>query len=262
MNQKLKLLPLDKKILKACAILEIKHQTTFVQEFLMDKFFDLNDDCKAIYLALVNRYSDNIPVGNYGGLYVGLSELYNHLGIDKSLLVGDQLLKRELWNDDPNSSKKWSVRVLLGDPNASFKLTNYFVSLADGVRRAWGDKTKIIKMMKRPDENIQTIMNFYWNGKDFEPNNSEVAVSKAILDEKSTSKLILENPQWKRHESDRSKTIHEALKQYHNNKRITTDDPRVVMSIVLKGKMENHEVKLHHYSCISKIFPNFWECIV
>ena len=227
----------------------------------MDRFFDLNEDCKAVYLALVNRYSDEIPVGNYGGLYVGLIELYNDLGIKKTLLVDEQLQKRELWNDDPNSSKKWSARVLLGDPHASFKLTNYFVALADDVRKAWGDKTKILKMMKRPDENIKSVMNYYWNGKDFAPSNSEIAVSKAILDEKTTSKLILENPQWKRHESDRSKTIHQALKQYHNKNTITTDDPRVVMSIVLKGKLEDQQVTLRNYSCVNKIFPRFWECL-
>lgn len=261
MNSKLELLPLDKKILKACAILEIKHQTSFVQKFLMDRFFSLNEDCKAIYLALVNRYSDQIPVGNYGGLYVGLIELYNYLGIKKTLLVDEQLEKRELWNDDSHSSKKWSARVLLGDPNTSFKLPNYFVALADDVRKAWSDKTKILKMMNKPDENIKVVMKYYWDGKDFEPNNSEVAVSKAILDEKTTSKLILENPQWKRHESDRSKTIHQALKQYHNKKTITTDDPRVVMSIVLKGKLENQDVKLTHYSCVNKIFPKFWEAV-
>lgn len=261
MNQKLKLLPLDKKILKACAILEIKNQTDFVEEFLRDRFFQLNDDSKSIYLALVNRYRKEIPVGNYGGLYVGLGELYQDLGIEKSLLVDEQLLKRELWREDKHSSKKWSARILLDDPKASFKLGNYFVDLADKVRRSWNDKTKIKKLMKRPDENIKAVMNFYWNGIDFSPNNSETAVSKAILDEKTTSNLILENPQWINHESDRTKSIHQTLREYHSKKPITTDDPRVVMSIVLKGKIENQEVKLKNYSCISKIFPSFWECL-
>lgn len=261
MNQLQVLLPLDKKIIKACAILEIKYQTEFVEEFLRDKFFDLNDDSKAVYLALVNRYKKEIPVGNYGGLYVGLRELYNHLGITKKFIMGNQLERRELWIDDDNSSKQWSARILLGEPLASFHLNNYFVELADKVRKTWKNKIKILKLLKKPDENIQTVMNHYWNGKEFHGNNSEIAVSKAILDEKSTSKLILENPQWKRHESDRTTTIHQTLREYHNNKVISTDDPRVVMSIVLKGKLEDHKVELKNYNCINKIFPRFWECL-
>ena len=124
--EKLKLLPLDKKVLKACAILEIKNQTSFVEKFLLENFFDLSDDCKSVYLALVNRYNDSIPVGNYGGLYVGLWYLYQDLGITKKFIMGEQLKSRSLILNDDNSSKKWSVKILLGYPTADFKLGNYF----------------------------------------------------------------------------------------------------------------------------------------
>lgn len=253
-------LPFDKKILKACAVLEIVNQSKFVEEFLLENYDQLNDDCKSIYLALVNRYNEKIPVGNYGGLYEALDFLYHdHFRIEKKFVLGKQLQSRP--RADNTSSKVWSTKILLGYSDASFKLGNYFVNLADDVRKAWLKNKINKKFLSKKDENIRRVMEYYWNGKKFPVDNSEIAVFKAVIDEKSTNKLVLENPTWKSHETDRTESIFTTLKEYHARKTITTQDPRIAMSIVLKGKLEKQDVELQNPVCLTKIFPRFWECL-
>ena len=175
--------------------------------------------------------------------------------------MGEQLEKRQLWKHDENSSKYYSARLLLGYSDGHFKINNYFVYLADRVKRTWNDHKKLFKLMKKPDENLRSVMDFYFTNKDFQPSNSELAVHKAILDEKSTSKILLKNPQLKRHEENRLETILQTLKQYHNNVIISTDDPRQAMTVILTGRMDKKQVILQNYSSINKIFPKFWKCI-
>lgn len=254
--QQLDKIPLDKKKLRFCSHLEVINQTSRIERFLMDNWHMLNDDGKFIYISLVNRYNYRIPVGDYGGLYEGLKYLYgSHLGIEKQFILGRQLQGRP--EIDGTSSKLQSTKVLLGDAHTGFE--NYFVDLADEVRVAWNKNKITLKYLRTPDANILTVMKFVLDGKDFSATNSELAVSKAILDEKSTNKIILENPQFKAHEEDRTKTILRTLKEYHDNKVITTTDHRQAWSVVCKGYLEDRKVELKHPQVITKSFPNFWE---
>lgn len=254
----LQLIPPDKKIHKFSAILEIVHQTKKVQKTLIDNWDKLNDDSKWVYISLVNRYNDEIPVGNYGGLYEGLDYLYHqYLKTPKKFNIGQQLINRERANN--SSSKVKSTMTVLFQHHNDFD--NYFVSLADNVRKAWNKGKVTPKYLMTPDENICKVMRFVLDGRDFHADNSELAVSKAILDERQTSRIILENPQFKNHEEDRTKTILQTLKEYHNNKPISTTDHRQAWSIICKGYLEDKKVTLQNPLCITKSFPNFFRII-
>lgn len=258
-KQQLQLIPKNKIILKACALKEIKHQTEFVEEYLRDNLEYLSDDLMAIYLSLVNRNKKKIPVLNYGGLATGLDVLYrDDLCIEKELVMGKQLQGRKL--RDPNSSKVNSAKAVLFHPDVK-KLDNYFVQLSDKVRKVWNDKRKLRKMMNMHDDNILRMMKFYFDKTSYIVDNSEIAVFDAIINEKNLMKRIEQNHSWANHETDRTQTIHQTLKQYHNDKIITTNDPRIVICIILKGKLEDKRVQVKYPNVVSKIFPKFWELI-
>ena len=255
----LSLIPKSKVILSACALLEIKHQTKFVEEFLRDNLEFLSDDLMAIYLALLNRHNAKIPVLNYGGLATKLDVLYNDdLGIHKELIMGKQLQKRKL--RDPDSSKMNSAKAVLFHSDVAM-LSNYYVNLSDKVRKTWDDRAQLVKLMNKPDENILTMMKFFFDSTQYVVKNSEMAVFDAIINEANLMKRIEQNPSWKNHETDRTNTIHQTLKEYHDNRMITTTDPRIIISVVLKGRMEHvaDNIKFPHLT--SKIFPKFWELI-
>lgn len=249
--------PLDKKILKACAILELKNNTEFVQKFLLDKFFDLNDDSKSIYLALINRHNQVIPVGNYGGLLTALKVYYDLSGINKLFLVEKQLSSRKLI--DQHSSKVGIAMFLLGYDVTHYNIPLYYKNIVKRVLDSWNDPKKIIECMETPDNNIVRVMEYCFKGIYYETNNSEIDVYTAILDESQTDKLIQKNKSWLNHETDRTKTIKLSLNQYHNKNTITTDDPRVIMGIALKAKIADREVHFKFPSAISKIYPRFWD---
>ncbi len=260
-NEILKLIPKSKLILSACAILEIKNETLFVEEFLRDNVENLSDDLMAIYLALLNRNNKKIPVLNYGGLATKLDVLYrDDLHVKKKLIMGKQLQKRKL--RDINSSKMDSAKLLLFPIDYNL-LGNYYTKLAYKVRRNWddGNTSSIFRMMNQPDENILRMMKYFFDGTRYKVDNSEIAVFDAIINEKHLDNLIREYTSWKNHETDRSKTIHQTLKQYHIGKKITTTDPRIIICIVLKGKLEHRKVIVKYTHLVSKIFPRFWEVI-
>lgn len=259
-KQQLKLIPKSKVILSACAIKEVKHQTEFVEEFLRDNLEYLSDDLMAIYLFLVNRYKKKIPVLNYGGMATKADVLFrDELGIEKELIMGTQLQGRKL--RDNNSSKVNSAKAVLFHSDVKM-LNNYYVGLSDDVRKAWNNKTKLRKMMNRPDDTILRMMNYYFDGTKYSVNNSEIAVFDAIINQQNLMRHIKEYPSWKNHETDRTKTIHKTLKEYYNDQVITTVDPREIICIVIKGKLEKKDVRIKYPHLPSKIFPKFWELIM
>lgn len=239
--------------------MEIINQDNKVQNFLLNNFETLNDDCKAIYLALVNRYNHSIPVLNYSGLYEALDYLYHfYFKIDKQFILGSQLSSRN--RADTSSSKIKSVKALL--TNNELDTTNYFVKMAYQIRGDWNHGLVNNTYMSKKDDNLVQIMNHFWHNEDIERPNSETDVYEAIINQTKTNMLIKRNPSWVNHETNRALTIPQTLKQYNEYKPITTDDPRIVISIVLKSKLDGEEqVKIQHPSCVSKIFPKFWEYI-
>lgn len=258
-KEQLKLIPKSKVIIKACALKEIKHQTEFVEKFLLENIEYLSDDLMAIYLALINRHKKKIPVLNYGGLATGLDVLYkNELGIHKELIMGEQLKGREL--RDKNSSKVNSAKAVLFHSDVKM-LDNYFVELSDKVRKHWNHKTKLRKMMNKPDDNLLRMMKHYFDRTNYIVDNSEIAVYDAIIHEKNLMKRIKQYPSWANHETNRTETIYVTLKQYHNCNIISTTDPRIIICIVLKGKLDNIEPRIKYPHLVTKIFPKFWELI-
>ena len=248
-------IPPDKKILKGFALMEIQHQTTHIQDFIMNHWQELNEDSQAVGLALANRYNHRIPVLNYGGLYEGLYVLYHEfLGIEKEFILGKQLASRPRASD--KSSKKWIARHVLGSPSASFHLDGYYLELGDKMYRNWPDRKTVTTMMKEPDKNLKRVVDYVNIGKGFHIDNSEIAVSAVILeiaDPLETLKLYGE--QWKAHETDRTKTLIKALRDYKDGKVIDIPDPRIIFSLIAKSKLDKKDVKIKNEYLVNKIFP-------
>lgn len=272
------LIPLDKSWITRMGILDLVNGYSDINVFLENQN-NLGDDLTALKKVCYDwKRSTTIDVGESGTLYRFLRFASWKLKLNKKFTIHKTLRDRNI-TDNPNimdcslrellkldnETSQWaSASVLLGNkertPNPPYKLVLTYEAVAHWEQR----RAKGLSWEPRYDKTILnqalTFLKLLHN-KDvsFVPKQAEDYCFARAFDFIGVEQGELLWPSLKGHESNRIVEMEEALKQYGNNKQITSRDHRVVQSIAMKGIVENIEVKFKYPESVNKTWPQFWD---
>lgn len=247
-------IPLSKTIIKDCTLLELQSGEDKLQNFLLHQN-DLSEDVLACLEVLtIGRKLGVAKVRNFRSLLIGLKMLEIQKGIKFDIVMGNQLSEREL---DPQSSQWESAKVCCGLQTFD---SRYHVEIAKTVVMKYNQGYRE-ELFDTKDEVYLELLEYVKTGMKMRINNPEIAVFYAIFHPEELPKMVRYFPTWKHHESDRSKSILEALEQFLTGKLVKSNDHRIVIGIALLAYILDENVTFLHYSCTWKSFPKFFDML-
>lgn len=275
-----KYIPLDKSWMMRVGVLDIIHEYSDIEEFLVREK-NLSGDLQALYRAATQwDTEEEIDVGESGTLYRFLQFASWKLDLNKRFIKQGTLVAREICNDqaivtwplekllmlDHGTSQWASAAVLLGNEertgNPPYKLRlTYEAKDHWKARRAEGKiwEPRFDQTIARQAETFQALI--HGEKVEFMPKQAEDYCFARAFGYTTKEEGLSRWPNLQGHESNRIEEMEKELARAEKGEDVQSHDHRVVQAIAMFGALQKRKNTFVHADAVSKSWPQFWRFI-